>query len=402
MAREIRIVVTADICPNFGLDERIIAEGGERFIAPVKPLFDRADLVVGNLEAPLCADAAPIPKCGPNFIIRPELAPVLLDMGFDCLTLANNHTNDQDTQGLKQTLTTLDAAGLARCGAGMNHEEACRPATFTVADREVAVFNFAEGEFAQAQENGPGAARLEPFWAERRVQEARDRFDVILVVLHAGNEYQPIPSTVTVDFCRRMAAAGADAVIAHHAHIPQSQEVYEGVPICFSLGNFLFGYARTPEAWEQRPCWYLATVAELVFGENGVSLTLHPFVQTEDLSLAELSAAGREAFAEYMRRCAAIIADPVQHQAFWEQEAKDLFRGHRKSLPKYATDLNSDDLAVAHRAATALYNLVRCDAHHEAIKRGFRLMYEGRLADDPEIQRELAELRQLVRECFQR
>ncbi|MCK5804989.1 MAG: CapA family protein [Lentisphaeria bacterium] len=400
MGNEIRIAVVADICPTFGLEDRMLEGDASRFIAPVKPLFERADLVVGNLETPLCEAETPIPKCGPNFIIKPALAPVIRDMGFDCLTLANNHTNDQGTPGLERTLETLDAHGIARCGAGMTHEEACTPAEFTVRDQNVAVFNFAEGEFSQAQENGPGAARLEPFWAERCVLQARERFDIILVVLHAGNEYQPIPSGVTVDFCRRMAAAGADAVIAHHAHIPQGTELFEGVPICFSLGNFLFGYEHTPEKWDLRPCWYLSTVAELVFTDEGATLELHPYVQTEDLSLAELSPTGRAAFDEYLSRSNAILADPARHQAFWEQEARDLFRGHRKNLPKYAQDLNSEDPAVSHRAATVLYNLVRCDAHHEAIQRGFRLMYEGRLEDDPQVQRELAELLQLVRDCF--
>jgi len=402
MGNEIRIAVTADLCPNFGLEDRMLEGDASRFIMPAKPLFERADLVVGNLEAPLCESETPIPKCGPNFMIKPALAPVLKEMGFDCLTLANNHTNDQGAQGLAKTLETLDAHGVAHCGAGMTHEEACAPAEFTIHDRSVAVFNFAEGEFSQAQEDGPGAARLEPFWAERRVQQARDRFDVILVVLHAGNEYQPIPSEVTADFCRRMAAAGADAVVAHHAHIPQGTEVFEGVPICFSLGNFLFGYAYTAEEWERRPCWYLATAAELVFTDEGATLELHPYVQTEDLSLADLSPAGRIAFEDYLARSNAIIADPARHRAFWEQEARDLFRGHRKGLPERTQDINSDDPAVAYKAATALYNLMRCDAHHEAIKRGFRLMYEGRLEDDPQVQGELAELRQLVRDCFAR
>ena len=43
---------------------------------------------------------------------------------------------------------------------------------------------------------------------------------------------------------------------------------------------------------------------------------------------------------------------------------------------------------------------MRCDAHHEALRRGFRLMYEGRLEDDAGVQAELNALADLVRGCF--
>jgi len=398
---DLRILVTADICPNFGLEDEILAGEGTRLLGPVKDLIDSVDLAIANLETPLCDQAAPIPKCGPNFICKPALAKALRDLGFGCLTLCNNHVNDQGTQGLEQTLRVLDEAGMPHCGAGLTHEEACRPVVFRIGNRTLAVFNFGEGEFSQAQEDGPGAARLDAWWPERSVQSLRDQVDIILVVLHIGNEYQPIPSLVTADFCRRLAAAGADAVVAHHAHIPQATELHDGVPICFSLGNFLFGYPLTPERFAAQPCWFLGSAAEIVFPVGApAEMTLHPFRQTASRALAPLSARGQEAFAEYLRRCEAILADPATHQRFWEQEARQLFKGHRKALPQYTADLNSEDPAKAHRAATILYNLVRCDAHHEVLRRGFRLMYERRLADDAATQAEIEALGTLIRDCF--
>jgi poly-gamma-glutamate synthesis protein (capsule biosynthesis protein) len=266
--------------------------------------------------------------------------------------------------------------------------------------KRIAIFNFGEGEFGQAQDDGPGAARLDAFWQEERVRAACDEFDVVLVILHAGNEYEPIPSTVTTDFCRRFAAAGADAVIAHHAHIPQADEVFEGTPICFSLGNFLFGYPMTDKRWQANPCWFLCTVAELVIDDEGCRLTLHPSYQGEDRAQHELSATGRIAFDEYMARCRAILGDTATHRRFWDQEVRDLFHSHRKSLARWSADLASDDEAVSHRAATCLFNVFRCDAHHAAVQQGLRLMYENRLDDDPEAVAELAELRALIRRCF--
>lgn len=398
---DIRVVVTADICPHCGLEDELLAGGGARLLGPVMGILERADLVIGNLETPLCDQEAPIRKCGPHFICKPALAPVLRDLGFHCLTLANNHINDQGPQGLEQTLRVLREAKIAYCGAGMTHDEACRPVVFKVKGRTLAVFNFGEGEFAQAQEEGPGAARLDPWWPERGIQNVRQEVDIILVVLHVGNEYQPIPSPLTVDFCRRLAAAGADAVVAHHAHVPQALEWFDGVPLCFSLGNLLFGDPYTPERFEAQPCWFLGSVAEIEFPQGeSARLTIHPFKQTPSRALADLSPLGREAFEEYLQRCEDILVDPAMHQRFWEQEARNLFREHRAALPGYLQDLNGDDSGKVQRAATVLYNLLRCAAHHEVLQRGLRLMYEGRLEDDAAAQAELAVLGERIRQCF--
>jgi poly-gamma-glutamate synthesis protein (capsule biosynthesis protein) len=302
--------------------------------------------------------------------------------------------------GLQRTLAELRSQQIPHCGAGLTHEDACQPAVVTVKGKSVAVFNFGEGEYAQAQGNGPGAARLDPFWSENRVQRARSQYDIIIVIIHAGNEYQPIPSLVTAAFCRRMADAGADAVIAHHAHIPQGMEYRNGVPICFSLGNFLFGneFGNHKVAWPG--VWYMVSVAELDFTGAGVTLTLHPFKQMPDLALAELSPRGRAAFDQYLARCNAVIADPALHQRYWEQEARELFRGRKQSLADLTQKLNSDNEEEAYQAAKVLYGLVHCDAHHETLERGLRLIYERRFADDPEAVQGLADLRALANKCF--
>ncbi|MBT3375190.1 MAG: CapA family protein [Lentisphaerae bacterium] len=395
----ISIVVTGDICTYGVLEEELLAGRGQSFIAPVAPLFRAADLVIGNLELPLCRRESPIAKCGPHFRASPDVALPLKQLGFDGFTLCNNHIMDHGVRGLRETLQALDDAGLPHCGAGLTHEDACGPASFTLKGHRIAVFNFGEGEFAQAQENGPGAARLDPFWPEHRIQQARGEFDLVIVVLHVGNEYQPVPSPVTVSFCRQMAAAGADAVIAHHAHIPQCTEVFEGTPICFCTGNFLFGPEdkEYDKIVEIETGWYAVTAVELTFSEHRAKLQLHPFRQARDLTLELLSDSAREACDEYLTRTAGIVAGPVEHRRFWEQEARDLFRGFATRLPDLAANLNSVDPQIVQRTARGLYNTFRCDAHRASRQTGFRLMVENRLDDDHEAQQELAHLRELVR-----
>lgn len=397
---EFRVIVTGDICPYGALQEAMLSRDVTRIIAPAASLFAKADLVIGNLEIPLCEDFSPIRKFGtsPHFIAKPALAAALKQMGFGILTLANNHIMDQGVQGLQRTLHALAAQRLSCCGAGLTQAEVYRPVVFTGKDRTLAVFNFADGGFAQAQEDGPGAARLDPFRSASLIMEARRQFDLIIVILHLGNEYLPIPSDVTVSACRAMAHAGANAVIAHHPHIPLCSEFYEGVPICYSLGNFLFGPRQDPAAvMKSSPGWYLSSVAELVFSEHGCALELHPFRQKFDLSLGILSEQGKSAFHVYGDLGRAIITAPLRHQKIWEQEARNLFRGFGNRLKNYVEDFNSSDPPVRDKAAAILHELFRTDAHHAVTQRGLRLVCEQREHDDPEAQADLKKLYGLLR-----
>ena len=102
----------------------------------------------------------------------------------------------------------------------------------------------------------------------------------------------------------------------------------------------------------------------------------HPLRQGRDLALEPLSAPGRGAYNEYMARTAAVVADPLTHRRFWEQEARELFRRFRQGLPQLAAALNAEDASVAQRAARGLYNTFRCDAHHASRQTGLQLMHE--------------------------
>jgi len=53
------------------------------------------------------------------------------------------------------------------------------------------------------------------------------------------------PKEYQVSLARLAVDSGADIVMGHHPHTPQPIEIYKGVPILYSLGNFSFGsYSR--------------------------------------------------------------------------------------------------------------------------------------------------------------
>jgi poly-gamma-glutamate capsule biosynthesis protein CapA/YwtB (metallophosphatase superfamily) len=72
------------------------------------------------------------------------------------------------------------------------------------------------------------------------ITAATDDNDVVVVQLHAGFQFQSAPSDNVKRLARISIDAGADIVIAHHPHVLQGAEWYDGKLILYSLGNFVF------------------------------------------------------------------------------------------------------------------------------------------------------------------
>jgi poly-gamma-glutamate capsule biosynthesis protein CapA/YwtB (metallophosphatase superfamily) len=75
------------------------------------------------------------------------------------------------------------------------------------------------------------------------IRDARRQADWVIVSVHshemAGREREQ-PAEFLPTFCRAAVDAGADAVIGHGPHLLRGLEVYQGKPIFYSLGNFIF------------------------------------------------------------------------------------------------------------------------------------------------------------------
>jgi poly-gamma-glutamate capsule biosynthesis protein CapA/YwtB (metallophosphatase superfamily) len=76
------------------------------------------------------------------------------------------------------------------------------------------------------------------------VKNARRQADWVMVSIHAHEPASPAergkPAQFTVEFAHAMIDAGADLMVAHGPHVLRGVEVYQGKPILYSLGNFIF------------------------------------------------------------------------------------------------------------------------------------------------------------------
>jgi poly-gamma-glutamate synthesis protein (capsule biosynthesis protein) len=233
------IVIASDWAPIRAFDA-IVAHSPEAVYGDVLPILRQNDLRIVNLECALSGDAAPVWKSGSVFKGRPEHIRGLTAVPFDVATLANNHVFDYGTEAFRQTLDLLSEHSIRSVGAGMSAEEARRPLILGLKGVRIGIVNFSEGEDLTSAVSGPGVFGWDVDAVVESVRAIRPEVDVILVICHGGVEYIPFPPPYLAEAFRHIAETGADLIIGHHAHVPQGVQFVNGVPICYSLGNFVF------------------------------------------------------------------------------------------------------------------------------------------------------------------
>jgi poly-gamma-glutamate synthesis protein (capsule biosynthesis protein) len=212
--------------------------------AAIRQELDGADLAVANLEGPLTT----VPRVGAGHDLTgdPGRVALLAQAGFDLLSLANNHATDNGRAGLAETIGHLRAAGIAVVGAGADRDQAAAPVRLRRRELRLAFFAFnLTPPSLTATDRAAGVAAFEPDLAVPAIRAARRESDLVLVQLHWGTEYAAAPDEPQRLIAHELVAAGADAVVGHHAHVVQPIEWVERAGrrpalVAYSLGNLLF------------------------------------------------------------------------------------------------------------------------------------------------------------------
>jgi poly-gamma-glutamate synthesis protein (capsule biosynthesis protein) len=209
---------------------------------------------------------------------HPRGAGSLARAGFDVISFAGNHCLDWGNEAFFETLGHLRAAGLDVVGAGENIAAARVPVIRTLADGTRVAFlaycsilpqaYWAEARrpgcaplrahtlYEQVEHDQPGTPAHIHTWAhagdlaamQADIHYAKSKADVVLVSHHWGIHFV---RAVIADYQREVAraaiAAGADAILGHHAHILKGIECIDGRPVFHSLCNFATDLRMTPE-----------------------------------------------------------------------------------------------------------------------------------------------------------
>ncbi len=370
--KAVKILIGGDLCPTGRVDTEIIKGRGADVFYDFKQVTDNQALSIINLECPLTIHDTPIPKTGPYLRAHPDCACELKRAGIDVVTLANNHTLDMGEQGLFDTLDCCKRAGLKTVGAGGNIEEATKALITTVNGINIAILNVAENEWSIAGPDRAGASPVDLIDNYYSIYETKQKADFILVILHGGNEYYPLPSPRMKKTCRYFVDIGAHAVVCHHTHVPSGLEIYNDAPIVYSTGNLLFDWPG-----ERPDDWYKGYMAELSIMRGKVnSLCLLPYVQCNpELAIKPMARDTTDIFVENIEELSGIISDVERLEEKWKRFCDSRKLGYLNML-LCRNRIERKLLHLFHvwpfwRAGKdqirLLCSLVRCEAHQDVL-----------------------------------
>ena len=217
--------------------------------AAVAPFLTSA-AAIANLETPLMhtrPERSPI-YIGSRFGADKPAARALVPY-FAALGVANNHALDLLTAGLEQTPEVLRELGIVPVGEARATGDPVQSATLERDGWRIALVAATTWLNRSPAPGDPQLAVYKTGEMPRRllpaVRAARAEHDLVVVLLHWGQEYSEGPDHAQRGAAKRLLAGGADLVVGHHPHVLQGLERHEHGLAAYSLGNFLF--ANTDE-----------------------------------------------------------------------------------------------------------------------------------------------------------
>ena len=217
-----------------------------RFHAEIQALLARADLVIGNCEAPITGKTR---ARGNHFQLgKAYLRAVLQESGIRpdrcILSVANNHAGDQGEAGLTNTVAQLLNIGirpLGQVGPQRSPIEriGCRRLTLGV----VTWTHWLNRECLPAMAGIWRVGQIENLtWPAIKSTAG---VDCLIGLPHWGYEFQHYPDVQTQHFAHHLLAQGFDLLAGHHPHVVQPIERFDHQLCLYSLGNFN-GYPGLP------------------------------------------------------------------------------------------------------------------------------------------------------------
>ena len=209
----------------------------------VRPLFESVDLTIGNLELTL---AGPPYKGYPQFSAPDALAVELKTSGIDVLVTANNHCVDRGRNGLDRTIRILDSLQVPHTGTFMDslHRAGGYPLVVEKNGFRLSLLNYTYGTNGIAVPSPNIVNVIDTLQMGIDLDSAkRQNTDAVIVFLHWGSEYQPLPNKSQIDVANFCFRHGARLVIGAHPHVLQPMEWHktEDQLVVYSLGNFVSG-----------------------------------------------------------------------------------------------------------------------------------------------------------------
>ena len=212
----------------------------------VKEDVEAADLALVTQETIFVEDREDVSGY-PSFGTPPEFGDALVNTGFDVIASATNHALDKGTDSIEYTLNWWEEnhPDIPVLGLYDSEEAAEEIPIISCKDLKLAMLDYTYSlnglELPSDQEYMVDVFDEEQ--AREDIRQAKELADVVIVVMHVGNEYEQDVDQETQEWTDIFLEEGVDIVIGSHPHVVRTMETLTGedghkMLVYYSLGNF--------------------------------------------------------------------------------------------------------------------------------------------------------------------
>jgi poly-gamma-glutamate capsule biosynthesis protein CapA/YwtB (metallophosphatase superfamily) len=219
----------------------------------LKDEISSADLAIVNQETIFGGNNSSFSGY-PKFNSPTQIGDALVDVGFDIILHATNHTMDMGLEGVENTIAYWKTKpGITILGINETEEASNQVPILTKNGIKLAMLNYTYGL------NGIPLPKDKPYLVnlldkkkmKADLEYAEANADFTIVFPHWGSEYSFQVSQMQKELTEFFYEQGVDLIIGCHPHVIEPVEWVETEPghrmlVCYSLGNFL-SYQREAE-----------------------------------------------------------------------------------------------------------------------------------------------------------
>lgn len=219
-----------------------------RYIAPIVKNYDLAfynqETVFGGKELGYSGY--------PSFNSPADFGEQMIEMGFNMVSLANNHTMDKGVRGALNSYEFWKKQPVITAGSWGSQEDRDQLRIHEVNGITFAFLAYTYGTngIVVPQDRKYIIDVYDEELIRKDMTRYRDKVDFMIVSLHFGLEYSHTPQARHVEMATFIAEQGADIIIGHHPHVIQPIDFIGDTLVVYSLGNFVSAQIGEPRLVE--------------------------------------------------------------------------------------------------------------------------------------------------------
>jgi len=244
--KELSMVMVGDcLIHRFVYSDALESDGSYNFdkmFTEVSPLILNHDLAYYNQESNIGGKQLGL-SAYPRFNSPEEIGDTMTNMGFNLVSLANNHTMDRGEDGVINSVNYWKTKpGVYYSGEALSFED--RESNIKVLEKngiKYAFFSYTTVTNGLLPPLGKEYLTnvYEKDKALNDIEKVKDKVDLIIVAMHWGDEYTTNPNYNQKKVATELAEMGVNLVIGNHAHSIQPVEMINNTLVFYALGNFI-------------------------------------------------------------------------------------------------------------------------------------------------------------------